>query len=170
MSELIKNIISKISEIKKDVWGDRLLKGSSGETVGKLTKGGFFHSERTQRILDKNGRMAGKITEGGFLDPKDTQLIRDKDDRVVGRIETNFWGKRIIKDESGKKIGEVTKNFWGETVIKKDSEYDWDSKKGSECEDKLECPYCGEEYDSFEPECPYCGEDDNDSDDEEDDY
>jgi len=115
------NPLFKASKIKKDFLGDRVLKESSGGTVGKLTKGGFFDSGRTQTILNESGQKVGKITEGGFFDPKDTQIIRDKENKETGRIEVNFWGDRIIKDKSGEKVGEITKNFWGETVIKKNN-------------------------------------------------
>lgn len=159
MSKLIKDIISKISKIKEDIWSkDRVLKDLSDETIGRLVEGGIFNSQRTQRILDKNGQIVGKITEGGFFDSKDTQLIREKNGKVVGRIETNFWGERIIKDESGKKIGKITKNFWGETIIQKETSYEYDSKDKSKGGSRKKCSCCGEEYDSSEPWCPYCGE------------
>ena len=76
-----------------------------------------------------------------------------------GEQKLIFGGERIIKDKSGEKVGEITKDFWGETLIKKTSDkYDYDSGNRSEGEDKIECPYCGEEYDSSESECPYCGD------------
>lgn len=153
------NPIFQGSKIEKDIWGDRVLRGSSDETVGKLTEGGFFDSKRTQIILDEKNQKVGKITEGGLFDSKDTQIIIDKNDEKQGSIETNFWGDRVITDKSGEKVGEITKNFWGETVIKKTSDkYDYDSGNKGEVEDKIECPYCGEEYDASESECPYCGE------------
>jgi len=110
------NPIFSATKIGKAILSDdKILRGSSGEKVGRLEKAIFSND---QIIRDSSGAKAGRIEQSIW--DSDKQIIKGADGEKEGEIKTDWLGRRVIVNADGEKIGRTEKNFWGNTVIKKD--------------------------------------------------